>query len=85
MSDIPSPKGPIIHDVTDIDESSCADLIGNCNELDADQMDEITEVVPNEKSPEIFFPMAHISELPISVESTEHEEEVPAEEAVEDG
>lgn len=85
VSDIPSPKGPIIHDVTDIDESSCADLIGNCNELDADQMDEITEVVPNEKSPEIFFPMAQISELPISVESTEHEEEVPAEEAVEDG
>ncbi|XP_057379463.1 heat shock factor protein-like isoform X5 [Daphnia carinata] len=87
MSDIPSPKGPIIHDVTDIDESSCADLIGNCNDLDADQMEEIAEVVPNEKSPEIFFPMAQISELPISVESTEQEDEVPAEEeeAVEDG
>lgn len=80
MSEVPSPKGPIIHDVTDIDDSSCADLIENCNDLDNEQIDEIAEVVSNEKSSEAFFPIAQISELPISVESAELEDEIPAEE-----
>lgn len=80
ISIIPSPKGPIIHDVTDIDEGSTADLIANPADLDAEQLEEIAEEESDGKSPDVFFPMVQISELPISVDSIEQTDEVPAEE-----
>ncbi|XP_046631290.1 heat shock factor protein 1-like isoform X2 [Daphnia pulicaria] len=80
ISIIPSPKGPIIHDVTDIDEGSTADLIANSNDLDTEQLEEVAEVESDGKPLEVFFPMAQISELPVSVDSVEQADEVPAEE-----
>ena len=80
ISIIPSPKGPIIHDVTDIDEDSTAELVANHNDLAAEQLDEVTEEDSDGKSPEAFFPMAQISELPVSVGSVKQTDEVPAEE-----
>lgn len=80
ISIVPSPKGPIIHDVTDIDEGSTADLIANSNDLDTEQLEEVAEVEADGKPLEVFFPMVQISELPISVDSVEQTDEVPAEE-----
>lgn len=81
VSDIPtisilSSNRPIIHDVTDIDESSPAGLIEHPVETDGEQVDDIVEAAID-GSPLISEMLGtEISDIPIDIDSAENGEEV---------